>query len=491
MRASKRWLRLLALLMAFGLVAVACGGDGDDEDASASETDASASEASASEADDSSASASEADDGEAMEDGAGLPTEGSVEVAAGTVLNLDECEDWSATQGVDGDEIRLGWSGPESGTLAAFGAIGEGMQFYFDSVNDTDPIDGKEIVLITRDDAYEAGRTVANIEEMIEADDIFAFVHLIGTPNNLAARPITDEACVPQLFNSSGFPFWGDPANFPWNVGNILNYVTETEIWCQAIVDEFGEGATVAALIMNNDFGTTYLNTLKDSPACSGVELVEEQLHDPAAPDITNEMTTMIASDADVLVAGTTSGFCSQATAILAGSEWRPRFYLSYTCNNLSSFFVPVAAEAITLSSEGSAPTMANSNKICGDPIYADDPAVQEVERILDEYGGVTCADGSFSTGVLYGQFVEDVLRDAAAMEGGLNRVNLMAAVWNADTSNDLLLGGTLKLDGVNDAYWTEAAQLQEVTDDGSGGVTFTSIGDFIDFEGQGGSFGG
>ncbi len=487
MRASKRWLRLLSLLMAFGLVAAACG-DSDDSDESTEESDSGETE-STEEADDAEASGDD-DDGEAMADGDALATEGSVEIAAGTTLDLDSCEDWSATQGVDGDEIRLGWSGPESGTLAAFGAIGEGMQMYFDSVNDNDPIDGKEIVLITRDDAYEAGRTVANIEEMIEADDIFSFVHLIGTPNNLAARPITDEACVPQLFNSSGFPFWGDPANFPWTVGNILNYVTETEIWCQAIVDEFGEGATVAALIMNNDFGTTYLNTLNDSPACADIELVEEQLHDPAAPDITNEMTTMVASDADVLVAGTTSGFCSQATAILAGSEWRPRFYLSYTCNNLSSFFAPVAAEAITLSSEGAAPTMANSNKICGDPVYADDPAVQEVESILEEYGGVTCADGSFSTGVLYGQFVEDVLREAAAMPGGLNRVNLMAAVWNADTSNDLLLGGTLKLDGVNDAYWTESAQLQEVTDDGSGGVTFTSIGDFIDFEGQGGAFG-
>ncbi len=82
---------------------------------------------------------------------------------------------------------------------------------------------------------------------------------------------------------------------------------------------------------------------------------------------------------------------------------------------------------------------------------------------MLAEYGDVTCADGSYSTGVLYGQFVDDVLRSAAALPGGLNRVNLMTAVWNADTTNGTLLGGTLKLDGVNDAYWTEAAQIQEV----------------------------
>ena len=128
---------------------------------------------------------------------------------------------------------------------------------------------------------------------------------------------------------------------------------------------------------------------------------------------------------------------------------------------------------------------MANSNKICGDPAYADDPAVIETERVLSEYGNVTCADGSYSTGYLYGEFLVGVLRSASEMEGGLNRVNLMAAMWNADTSSDLLLGGTLKLDGVNDAYWTESAQLQQVSIV-DGELAFVATGDLVDFEGAG-----
>ena len=393
-------------------------------------------------------------------------------------------------QGVDGDEIRIGQTLPQSGALAAFGAIGEGMQIYFDYINDTDPIEGKNLVLIAKDDGYEAGRAVANVEEMIDSDDVFALAHNIGTPINFAIRPITDEACVPQLFNSSGFPFWGDPANFPWTVGNILNYATETEIWCKSIIDDFGPGATVAALIMNNDFGKTYQNTLNDSEACAEIDLVSEQVHDPAGADVTNEMTTLIATDADVFVSGTTSKFCSQSTAVLAGSEWRPRTYMSYTCNNLSSFFAPVIDAAATLSADDAGPWMANSNKICGDPVWADDPKILEVESILAEYGDVTCADGSYSTGILYGEFLVDVLRSAAALEGGLNRVNLMAAVWNADTTNDTLLGGTLQLDGVNDAYWTEGAQLQAVSVTDAGDLVFEPKGDFVDFEGAGGAFG-
>ncbi len=500
MRASRTWKRTVAGFMAAGLIAAACGSD---DDGGGSSTDPPTTDApvvtdemSEDEpvttdemSEDEPVTTDEMSEDEPEGDGEALPTEGDVEVAAGTVLNLDDCpDDWSATTGVDGGEIRLGQSLPQSGALAAFGAIGEGMEFYFDYINDNEPVDGKKLVLVTRDDGYEAGRAVANVQEMIDTEDIFSFVHMIGTPINFAVRPITDDNCVPQLFNSSGFPFWGDPAEFPWTVGNILNYVTETEIWCQAIVDEFGEGASVASLIMNNDFGKTYQQTLEKCAADGQITIADQQLHDPAAPDVTNEMTTLIGTDADVFIAGTTAAFCPQTVGALAGSTWRPRVFMSYTCNNLSSFFTPVQDAAGKLAEEGSGVRMTNSNKVCGDPVYADDPAIQLIEQVLDEYGNVTCADGSYSTGVLYGQFVVDILRSAAALPGGLNRVNLMHAVWNADTNNDILLGGSLKLDGVNDAYWTEAAQIQEVVVK-DGALTFEPIGDVIDFEGKGGSY--
>jgi branched-chain amino acid transport system substrate-binding protein len=490
---TPRLRRTIAGVMAAGLIIAACGSDdgGDSSPAATDapvETDAPAATDAPVETDEPIATDASTDEG----GGEALALEGSVEVAAGTVLNLDECpDDWDPLQGVDGDQIRIGQTLPLSGALAAFGAIAAGMQFYFDNVNATDPIEGKELILIAKDDGYEAGRGVANVEEMIDSDDIFAFGHVLGTPINAAVRPITDEACVPQLFNSSGFPLWGDPANYPWTVGNILNYVTVTNIWCKAITDEFGDGATVAALIMNNDFGKTYQTTLNDAEACSTLDIVTQEVHDPAGADVTNEMTTIIGTEADVFVVGTTAKFCTQAVAVLAASEWRPRSYMSYTCNNLASYFEPVKDAAAALAADGAGIYMANSNKVCGDPSYADDPAIVEIERVLAEYGNVTCADGSYSTGYLYGEFLVDVLRAAAALPGGLNRVNLMAATWNANFTSDSLLGGTLQLDGVNDAYWTEAAQIQEVVIGDAGNLTFEARGDIVDFEGQGGSFSG
>ncbi len=504
---TSTWKRTVAGFLAAGLVIAACGDDDDDsadetpaseaeqavEDAATSvaeaeseaattvEEDAAATESSV---EDAMAEESTADSGAAS--GEELATEGEVEVAAGTVLNLDDCPgDWDPVQGADGDEIRLGMTLPQSGQLASFGNIGEGMQAYFDYLNENDPIADKDITLVLKDDAYEAGRAVANVEEMLDTEDIFAFTNFIGTPINVATRPITDEACVPQLFNSSGFPIWGDPANWPWTIGGLLSYVTEANIWCEAIVDEFGEGATVAALYMNNDFGTTYKGALDQ---CEGIDVVAEQLHDQAAPDVTNEMTTLISSDADVFVAGTTAAFCPQTVASVAASEWRPRYYMSYTCNQLASFFAPVQDAAGALAADGAGVRMTNSNKVCGDPTYDDDPVIVQAREILDQYGGFSCEEGSYFVGIIYAQGVEDALRPAAEMPGGLNRVNLMSSVWNLDTTNDWLFGdGTQRTDGVNDAYTTESAQIQEVNVV-DGNLTFEPIGDVIDLEGQGGS---
>jgi hypothetical protein len=38
---------------------------------------------------------------------------------------------------------------------------------------------------------------------------------IVGTPSNQAVRPTLNEECVPQLFNLTGDPAWGDIAEYP------------------------------------------------------------------------------------------------------------------------------------------------------------------------------------------------------------------------------------------------------------------------------------
>ena len=121
---------------------------------------------------------------------------------------------------------------------------------------------------------------------------------------------------------------------------------------------------------------------------------------------------------------------------------------------------------------------------------FEDDPAILLTKQVLDEYSDVTCADGSYSGGVFFAQIIEDILRAASELPGGVNRINVMQATWNLDTTNGNNFVPTLRLDGVNDAYLTEGAQLQEVQVVNDQ-LTFTPVSEVFNFEGQGGSYGG
>lgn len=464
MKTTPRW-RAIAFLSALSLVAAGCGdddeetvgaGDAETETDTESEPDASASE------------------------GAGeVNLDEEVEVAEGTVLPLPDCpSDWDPMTGLTDDSIKLAISLPESGPVAALGGIDDGMRAWFDQM---EPIDGRGIELVSQDDAYDPARTLTNTEEFLATDQPFALTYTIGTPNNLAIRDLLDDECVPQLFNSTGFPAWGDPAEYPWTIGGLLGYNTEADLWCNYVAEEVGEGTTVAGLFMDNDFGLSYRETVEACADEGTIDLIESVNHDPAAPDVTDEITTIAASDAEVVLLGTTGAACSQAMAALAGqSGYDPVTILSYTCQGIPTYFKPVDPA-------GADVIVATSAKEAGE---LEDPAVQEAREVL-EAADLNPDQGSFYTGVIFAHTVEQTLRQASELEGGLNRVNLMRAVWQADVSNPLALeGSTYRTDGVNDAYLVEAAQFARYVPPAAGEELgrYESIGELINLEGETGS---
>lgn len=462
MRASRLW-RIFAMLLALSLVAAACGDD-DDTDAATDDT-----------TEDTADDGGEDDGGE--DDGDTGAMEGEIELAEGTVINTDDCpSDWDPEAGLTDDTIKLAQSLPESGAVAALGGLDDGMRAWFDQM---EPIDGRTVELVSADDAYDPARALANVEDFLESDEPFALTYLVGTANVLAVRDLTDEECMPMLFNSTGFPAWGDPANYPWTIGGLLSYNTEANLWCTYIENEIGPDATVAALYMDNDFGLAYEETVND---CD-INLVESVRHDPAAPDVTDEITTLASSNADVVLLGTTGAPCPQSMAAIAQSSWDPTVIMSNTCQGIATYFAPVDPA-------GDGVIVAATAKEAGE--LEDEDVIAAREAL--EAAGLNPDEGSFYTGVIFGHTVENVLRQAAEMEGGLNRINLMRAVWNADFSNPLgLEGGTYQTDGTNDSYLVEAVKFQRYVAPAAGEELgrYEDVGELQNIEGETGTFEG
>src|SRR6266545_1929611 len=129
---------------------------------------------------------------------------------------------------IQGDTIKLVSSYPQSGLTAAFAEIAVGWQSYFDMINDEGGVEiaGKsyKIDWQTKDDEYNAAKTVSNIDELLGSDGSkgFATFSVVGTANNLAIRDNLNEECVPDLFAATGSPAWGNK-DYPWLIGSTLS----------------------------------------------------------------------------------------------------------------------------------------------------------------------------------------------------------------------------------------------------------------------------
>lgn len=435
---------LLAPLLALALVAGACG-DSNSNDDNEGSTDTTASGQSS---------------GEFEVPTTNCPADATTELAAGA-------------------PIKLGISLPQSGPLAAFDAIRQGMNITIKKVNEAGGVDGHKIELVAKDDAYEAARTVVNLTQMIDQDKIFASVGMIGTPNVAATRQKHEQTCTPQLNVNTGFPAWGDPKNHPWTTGGILAYNTEANIWADYIADK-KPNAKVAQLIFNNDFGKAYQTTFTAAAKEKKLTVVETQLHEGTAPNIDNEVAAILAAQPDYVIGGTTAAFCPKLMAGLAKGGFKGQTIISSTCASTASFFRPIDPA-------GDGVLVLTSIKDPSNPANANDEDVKTYKADVAKYGsGSNANDTNVAAGWVQAQTAIEILKAAAEMDGGLTRANVMNAAWNLDIEPPLLFG-PVKLDGNDDAYGVETLEFYKYS---AASKSLEPTGEKFDQQGKTGLFG-
>ena len=86
----------------------------------------------------------------------------------------------AAQSGAAGDSIVLGQSTTLSGPLGDLGQeVLKGSKVFFDALNAKGGVNGRKVVLDSKDDAYDAKKTIENVEGFISADvlgDVRIFV---------------------------------------------------------------------------------------------------------------------------------------------------------------------------------------------------------------------------------------------------------------------------------------------------------------------------
>ena len=525
-------LRLLAVLFAFAFIAAACGGDDDSSSSSSSESQTTADdhgdgdhdheeeetggglsqdavEKAVSGDDD---AAEEVDEEapsfdtstmegfeeswaynreklvamitEKMDSGEwGVGSDNILRGPTGFEIDLNDCpSDWSDTGGLTADAIRIGHTTAQSGNLAAYGNIAYGWDSYNNYVNENGGIAGRDIELIVKDDAYVAAQTIEFIDELIESENVFMIVTL-GSPNTLAVYDTINAECIPQPFVMTGHPAWGDPEIHPWTSGMIMSYSTEAVLWGTWIKQNLADQlpVKVAGLVMDNDFGLAYELGF-EAYAEDNPDIVSEYLpvrHDPAAPTLTNEVTTIAAFAPDVFISMTAGNPCLLAIQEVEASGLLDTLSAAFTpsvCKGIAAYMAPagMAADGWWIAGGGWIDST--------DANYVDAPYIKFLNDTL-------AADGLDPTVSLYGTGFGDygwsyneVLRVAADLPGGLSRSNFILALRTFSGHHPKLQEGIeFGAWGASDGYFVEGSDFSQFD---ATNQAWVQVGDLVDANG-------
>ncbi len=327
------------------------------------------------------------------------------------------------TPGVTATEIKIGQTMAYSGPVSAYGILGKTDEAYFRAVNAKGGINGRKIVFLSKDDAYQPPKAIENVRALVESDEVALIFGVLGTPINMAIRPYLNSKKVPQIFISAGSSAFNDPQNFPWTMGWQPNLRSEANFYASDILKRL-PNARIGVLYQNDDFGKDMLNGLREGLGANAEKMiVNTQSFQPSDPTIDSQLVLIKNAGADVLMLFTYARQAAQAIVKMNELSWKPETYLHLGSASIGATFKPAGLER----SKGI--VTAAFMKDPTDPKWADDPDVKEFLNFVKTYmPGADVNDWLIAAAYSQSQTVEQVLKQAGA---DLSRENIMKQAAN------------------------------------------------------------
>jgi branched-chain amino acid transport system substrate-binding protein len=202
--------------------------------------------------------------------------------------------------GASATEIKLGQTMPFSGPVSVAGAAGHASMAYFAAVNKSGGINGRQIKLLSLDDAYSPPKTVEATRRLVEDDNVLMIYGSVGTPTNAAVEKYLNLKKVPQLFVTTGASRFRDPKAFPWTIGYLPGYIAEGRAMARYVLDTVA-APKIAVLYQNDDLGKDFRTGFRSGLGDKAASLiVSEQTFEVADPTVDSQMVAAKASGANV-----------------------------------------------------------------------------------------------------------------------------------------------------------------------------------------------
>ncbi len=402
----KKFKMLIALLMAFGLVAAACGSDGED----ASSDDADTETEDSSDGDDGDATEDEDGEEDAMEDEGGEPTEAATDF------------------GVTDTEIRIGLNADLSGPFAALvSEIVESQTVYWEMVNDNGGIAGRQVVPVILDSGYATDKGVENYLELAqEADDgVVMISENTGSPITaaIAEDAAADDMLVIPLSWAS---LWPAEEN-----GNILGKQTTYCIesmngveWLKDKVEGDGKEATLAIISRPGEYGEDGHVGAELAAEELGIDIVYNGKGEVAGDDRTAVISQLVDSGATMVWTTVTPG----ELADVFGQAVSQGFEADWSGNG-PSFSYPALLPTDLAPAFDQYYWQSGYNTVWNG---SDSEGMTELVAEMTARRPDAVLSDSYITGWIEGIMVQTILEQAAA-NGDLTRAGIVAASKEVD----------------------------------------------------------
>ena len=323
----------------------------------------------------------------------------------------------SYDSGVSDTEIKIGSTSPFSGPASPYSAVTRAASAYFKQVNDAGGVNGRKIEFIAYDDGYSPPKAFEQVRRLLEDDKVLLIFGSIGTPSNMAAQAYLNQKHVPQLFLMTGSPRWDDPEHFPWTMGWLPSYRTESILFGRFIVESYPD-AKVGILHQNDDAGRDFYKALRLGMGAKANQIVAQQTYEVSDPTVDQQVLALRESGATVFYNASTPRFASLAIRKAAEIGWRLVHLLPSVGASIASTFAPAGLE----NSKGIVSTA--FLKDADDPEWANDESMNAWRAWMARYyPDGNLHDGFNVLGYTMAQSIVEVLKTCW---NDLTRANVM-----------------------------------------------------------------
>lgn len=144
----------------------------------------------------------------------------------------------AADPGVTPTEIKIGTTTPLTGAASAgYKDVSAGQNAYFSYLNKSGGVNGRQVTLVVKDDAYVPSNTVTRTNELILNDKVFAFLGSLGTANQLAVIDSLTQQGIPNVFPNTGSNTFDNAAKYPTTFPILPSYAIEAKVIAKFIRD--------------------------------------------------------------------------------------------------------------------------------------------------------------------------------------------------------------------------------------------------------------